>query len=84
MLDLIIKNGTIIDGTGKEKYKADLGIQGEKITLIGDLQNKKAERVIDAQGKFVTPGFIDPHSHGDLNMLIWPENEANVMQGITT
>jgi len=84
MLDLIIKNGTIIDGTGKEKYKADLGIQGDKITLIGDLQNKKAERVIDAQGKFVTPGFIDPHSHADANLLIWPENEGSVMQGITT
>jgi len=84
MIDLIIKNGTIIDGTGKEKYKADLGIQGEKITLIGNLQNEKAERIIDAQGKFVTPGFIDPHSHADLNLLIWPENEGNVMQGITT
>ncbi|MHA1746357.1 MAG: N-acyl-D-amino-acid deacylase family protein [Promethearchaeota archaeon] len=84
MLDLIVKNGKIIDGTGREKYFADLGVQGEKITRIGDLQNEKAAKIIDAKGKFVTPGFIDPHSHADLNLLIWPENEGNVMQGVTT
>ncbi|MHA1746350.1 MAG: N-acyl-D-amino-acid deacylase family protein [Promethearchaeota archaeon] len=84
MLDLIIKNGTIIDGTGREKFVADLGVRGEKIVCIGNLQDEVAEKIIDAQGKFVTPGFIDPHSHADLNLLIWPENEGNVMQGITT
>jgi N-acyl-D-aspartate/D-glutamate deacylase len=84
MYDLIIRNGIIVDGTGKDKCHADLAVRGDKIAAIGDLRDAQAAKTIDAQGKYVTPGFIDPHSHADLNLLVWPENEAKTMQGITT
>ena len=84
MYDLLIKNGKIIDGTGVDAFVADVGIVGDTIAAVGDLDGEQAVRTIDAEGKVVTPGFIDPHSHNDLNMLIWPENEGNVMQGVTT
>ncbi len=85
--DIIIRNGIIVDGTGKDKYKSDIGIIGDTIVEINDFSAKEdvlAERYIDAKGAYISPGFIDPHSHNDLNLLIWPENEANVLQGITT
>lgn len=82
--DLLIKNGTIIDGTGKDKYLADIGIVDEKIVEIGILKDAKARKIIDAQGKYVAPGFIDSHSHGDQTMLVWPQNENYIMQGVTT
>lgn len=82
--DILIKNGTIIDGTGKDKYNADIGIIDDKIVEIGNLENVKAIKIIDAHGKYVAPGFIDAHSHGDQTMLVWPQNENYVMQGVTT
>jgi N-acyl-D-aspartate/D-glutamate deacylase len=82
--DLIIKNGTLLDGTGKDRYRADLGIIGERIAKICDLGGAEAERIIDAEGKLVSPGFIDAHCHTDLSLLIWPESEAYAFQGVTT
>ncbi len=84
MFDLIIKNGTIFDGTGSDAYKADLGIIGDKIAKIGDLAGESAKRTIDAGGKAVTPGFIEPHGHTDLGVLMQPSTEAYLMQGVTT
>jgi len=82
--DLLIKRGKVIDGTGGDAFAADVGIVGDTIVAVGDLHEEQAAKIIDAQGKIIAPGFIDPHSHNDLNMLIWPENEGNVMQGVTT
>lgn len=82
--DIVIKNGRVVDGTGKDAYIADVAIKGDKIAAIGSFQESDASRVIDATGKIVCPGFIDTHSHADLNLLIWPHNEADVMQGVTT
>lgn len=82
--DLVIKNGTIVDGTGRDMYKADLGISMGKIVKIGNLEDCEGAHTIDAEGKIVCPGFIDAHTHADLNMLIWPESEGYVMQGVTT
>jgi len=64
-VDLLIKNGTIIDGTGRLRHKADLGIDHGKIETIGRLDEAGAGRVIDGSGLVVAPGFIDMHSHAD-------------------
>lgn len=84
MYDIIIRGGMIVDGTGRDAYRADLAVAGGKIVKIGDLSGEKAEKEIDASGRHVTPGFIDPHSHADLSMLVWPKNEAYTLQGVTT
>ncbi|MDP3386118.1 MAG: amidohydrolase family protein [Eubacteriales bacterium] len=82
--DIVIKNGLIVDGTGKEKYHGDIGIIGEKIERVGLIDHLEATRFIDAKGKIVCPGFIDPHSHADVSIMFYPDNEACIMQGVTT
>jgi N-acyl-D-amino-acid deacylase len=82
--DLIIKKGTIIDGSGKPMYKNDIGVTNGKIAEIGDLDKKNGEKVIEAQGLFVSPGFIDNHSHSDWTIFIHPNGDSKVMQGVTT
>ena len=57
--DVIIKNGTIIDGTGEQKYSGDIGIEWGKIAKIGDLSSATAARIIDGENKFIAPGFIE-------------------------
>lgn len=81
--DLIIKNATIVDGTGKPAYKGSIGIKGEHITAIGDLKGD-AEKTIDATGLIAMPGFIDVHSHADWTILWYPKCESYVYQGVTT
>ncbi len=83
MLDLIIKNGKIIDGTGSEPFFADIGIENGKIVFIGDCK-QEAKKVIDAEGLVVTPGFIDSHSHADNAVVDFPEQREKCEQGITT
>ena len=82
--DLLIKNGTAIDGSDKPKFKADLGVTKGKIVGIGDLSRSSADRTIDAKGMFVSPGFIDPHSHSDWAILVHPTGDSKIMQGVTT
>ena len=66
MYDLIIKNGKVIDGTGKTSPQdLDIGIKGNLISEIGNLKKAKAREIIDAQGDYVTPGFIDVQNHSD-------------------
>lgn len=86
MYDIIIKNGTIIDGTGKKMFASDIGIKEEKIKEIGDLRNEKAEKTIDASGQYVSPGFIDVNNHSDTYWRIFldPDLESLIYQGITT
>ena len=67
--DILIKNGTIIDGTGGLRYKSDLGITDGKISAIGSLEEAEAGTVIDGTGLVVSPGFIDMHSHSDVTLL---------------
>lgn len=83
MYDLIIKNGMVLDGTGKEGYIADIGIKNGKISKI-DADLTDAANVIDATGLAVTPGFIDSHSHADHKILQFPEQTEKLQQGITT
>lgn len=83
MKKILIKNGTLIDGSREKRYDADLLIEGDKIVKIGEI-NEEADRVIDATGKIVAPGFIDTHSHSDLKVLVEPFIEPKLRQGITT
>jgi N-acyl-D-amino-acid deacylase len=83
-LDLLVKNGKVIDGTGNPWYKADIGVRDGKIQVIGKLGNIDAKNTIDALENFITPGFIDAHSHGDSNTLVYRDMENITHQGITT
>ena len=84
MFDLIIRGGRVIDGTGNPWYHADIGLQGERIAVIGNLKSSEASQVIDATGLVVCPGFIDMHTHSDVMILANPRHEVKVMQGVTT
>ncbi len=87
MYDVLIKNGTIFDGSGKKaRYIADVGITNGIIVSIGNLGGAQAKKTIDATGFFVSPGFIDVLSHSDtyLTLLTNPLQESLVSQGITT
>jgi N-acyl-D-aspartate/D-glutamate deacylase len=81
--DILIKNATIIQGTGKKAFKGSIGINGDKITSIGDLRGE-AVKEINAKGLTAVPGFIDAHSHADWSLLEFPDCQNYVMQGITT
>lgn len=86
MLDVLIKNGTIIDGTGSPMFKGDVGIKEGIITSIGNLQNEAASSIIDATNRYVSPGFIDVNNHSDTYWRIFndPLLESMVYQGVTT
>ncbi|MCI3920840.1 D-aminoacylase [Paenibacillus sp. TRM 82003] len=83
MLDIVIKNGKIVDGTGNPWYRGDVGIRDGKIVLVGRVE-QEAARVIDAKGHAVAPGFIDGHCHSDLMVLNYPRSEIKLSQGVTT
>ena len=82
--DLVIKNGTVVDGIGNKGYKADIGILGEHIKKVGNLQKAKAKAVLDATDRIISPGFIDIHTHTDSDILINPKAESKIRQGVTT
>lgn len=82
MLDLVIKNGMVIDGTGTPAYPADIGITGDSIAVIGNFEGE-ASRTIDAAGHVVAPGFIDLHCHSDMSFLIDPMADSKLTQGVT-
>ena len=84
MFDLIIRGGTVIDGTKAARFPADLGIVGDRITAMGDLSAAQSRQQIDATGRFVAPGFIDVHNHSDGWMLKEPLQAAKTLQGFTT
>jgi N-acyl-D-amino-acid deacylase len=85
MFDLIIRNGTVIDGTGRAGFAADVGVVGETITEIGLIPPEaQAAQRVDAAGHVVAPGFIDIHTHADIALLARPDHRPKVMQGVTT
>ena len=81
MVDILIKNGCIVDGTGNAAYHADIAVAGDRIVKIGKLGEMEAECVIDALGKYVTPGFIDAHSHSDITLPDNPQAQSTIRQG---
>ena len=85
MLDLLVRDGMIIDGTGNPGFYGAVGVEGERVRILrGDLAGVEAARVIDAKGHIVCPGFIDMHAHSGLVMLAEPHHEPKVRQGVTT
>jgi len=82
--DLLIVNGTIVDGSGAPAFESDIAVVGDEIVKIGDLDEAGAARVIDASGSVVSPGFIDLHNHADRNIQDNPGIENYLYQGVTT
>src|SRR5262245_39886006 len=85
MLDLLIRGGLVIDGTGNPGFYGAVGVEGERVRILrGDLAGLEAARVVDATGRIVCPGFIDMHAHSGLVILAEPRHEPKVRQGVTT
>ena len=84
MFDIIIRRGSILDGTGSERRSGDIGIDGDRIAAVEDLSRTDAKITIDAGGCCVCPGFIDVHSHSDAYLLLEPSAPSKIFQGITT
>src|ERR1017187_9193198 len=81
----LIENGWIVDGSGQPRFAASVAIEDELIAAIGNVPDPGSfDRVIDARGMIVSPGFIDTHSHSDLEVMVNPYVEAKVRQGVTT
>src|SRR6201996_193069 len=81
--DLVIRNGTIVDGSGAATYEGDVGIIGNRIAAVGDVSGSRSEE-IDARGKLVTPGFVDIHTHYDAQ-AVWDDHLApSAWHGVTT
>jgi N-acyl-D-amino-acid deacylase len=83
MLDFLIKNATVIDGTGGARFTADIAIQGDRITAVEPLPGAEAAEVILAEGLVAAPGFIDMHSHADFTLPVSPTANSKVHQGVT-
>jgi N-acyl-D-amino-acid deacylase len=83
VLDVLIRGGRVIDGAGNPWFSADVGLVGDRIAAVGRLADEPAARVIDADGLVVCPGFVDMHTHSDLQLLANPAHEAKVCQGVT-
>ena len=84
MFDYLIQNGTLIDGTGAPAAAGDVAIKDGKIAAVGDLKDASAGTVLDAAGKYVTPGFIDIHRHADAALFRPHFGELELKQGLTT
>jgi len=83
MTDLLIRGGTVVDGTGAPAYRGDVAVTNGKVTDVGTFTGRRAMRMIDARGKVVAPGFIDIHSHSDESMLVNSAMESALHQGVT-
>jgi N-acyl-D-amino-acid deacylase len=85
MFDLLIRGGTVVDGTGRPGFRADVGVAGDTVCEIGSIPPEaQAAKTVDATGRVVAPGFIDIHTHADIALLARPQHLPKVMQGVTT
>lgn len=85
MLDILIVNGLVIDGTASPGFYAAVGVRGDTVSIHrGDVSELEAARTVDAGGKVVCPGFVDLHSHAGLTILGAPHHDPKVRQGVTT
>ena len=82
--DLLIINGRIIDGSGSPWFEGSVAVKDGKIAAVGRLPDAAAQRVIDAGGLIICPGFIDLHSHSDYTLLVDGKAESKIRQGVTT
>ena len=84
MHDLVITNGTIVDGSGGEPVRGDVAVDGDRITAVGRLDRSDATRTIDAEGCLVTPGFVDIHTHLDAQLAWDPLGSSSCWHGVTS
>jgi N-acyl-D-amino-acid deacylase len=82
--DIIIKDGTVYDGTGRPPRKADVGIKSDRIAAIGNLSQATAPTIVDAKGLAVAPGFINMLSHSETSLIVDPRSLSEIKQGVTT
>jgi N-acyl-D-amino-acid deacylase len=82
--DVILRNASVLDGTGIPAFPADIAIRGEHLARIGSLERAEATRVIDVRGATVAPGFIDAHAHDDAALIARPQMTPKLTQGVTT
>ncbi len=79
--DLVLVGGSVVDGSGRPAFRADVGVEGGKISEVGSIHPDEAVLTIDATGLVVAPGFIDMHSHSDIYLLVNPRAESKIRQG---
>ena len=84
MFDLVLHNGTLVDGLGSPRRRADVGVSGGRVAALGDLSGADTAERIDVAGRIVAPGFVDIHAHSDFTVLSDPRARSAVRQGITT
>jgi N-acyl-D-amino-acid deacylase len=84
VFDTIIRGALVIDGSGAPGRKADVGISGDRVSAVGDLDEAEASLVLDAADKVVAPGFVDPHSHSDWTLQANRDADSTIRQGVTT
>lgn len=84
MFDLLLKNAAVIDGSRAPRFRADVGITGDRITAVDDLANAESREVLDAAGLVIAPGFVDVHNHSDGWLLRKPNFTPKTRQGFTT
>ena len=82
--DVLLMGGVVVDGTGSKPFIADVGVKGDRIVAVGPSVRGDAKLVIDCDGLYVMPGFVDAHSHADKTLPLFPEAESYLMQGVTT
>ncbi|HET6639511.1 MAG TPA: amidohydrolase family protein, partial [Gemmatimonadota bacterium] len=84
MTDVLVRGGWVVDGTGRPPVRGDVVIDAGRIAHVGQVNGASADRVVDAAGGIVCPGFVDPHSHSDWSILANPRAESTIRQGVTT
>ena len=84
MIEVLVRGGVIVDGSGAPGRQADVGVGSGKIVAVGDLSHVEGARALDATGLIVAPGFIDIHSHSDFTLLVDPRAQSAIAQGVTT
>src|SRR5215212_2916872 len=82
--DVIIRNGTVYDGTGRPPVKADVGITGDRISAVGNLSRATAPTIVDVKGLAVAPGFINMLAHSESSLIVDPRSLSEIKQGVTT
>jgi N-acyl-D-amino-acid deacylase len=82
--DLVVRGGTVLDGTGGPAFVADIGIRGDAIAAVGTIAPEQGARVLEAASLHVAPGFVDIHTHSDGDILCYRKAESRILQGVTT